>query len=235
MSSVPHFDASDSDRIDSAILHVEDDELVQRAFRQTVGKLADITAVGDVKGAFEVLPMRRWLAFFIDLRLPDGTGWDVLAHVRETHPLVPALLFTSCLSEEVSNRAHREGAIYVLKSAPRDVVRKLARDACTTQCDVGHQVHVLMSQASVRFGLSETEAVFMESEICGLPRGEYINGTHVGKWAIKDHVRNILGKVRDRGLRVADFDDLRRYFWRHLTGQPERSVSGTGFKAQRPR
>ncbi|MCA9265559.1 MAG: sigma-54-dependent Fis family transcriptional regulator, partial [Planctomycetales bacterium] len=48
---------------------------------------------------------------FLDLRLPDGSGLDVLKHVRESAPDVPVILMTAAGDAETAILASRFGAI----------------------------------------------------------------------------------------------------------------------------
>jgi len=70
---------------------------------------------GTVKAAFERLGANPDLVI-TDLKLPDGTGLDVIAGVRARRPRLPIIMITSYSSMESAIEALRAGASdYVIK------------------------------------------------------------------------------------------------------------------------
>ena len=70
---------------------------------------------GTVKGTFERLAANPDLVI-TDLKLPDGTGLDVIAGVRARRPRLPIIMITSYSSMESAIEALRAGANdYVIK------------------------------------------------------------------------------------------------------------------------
>lgn len=65
----------------------------------------------------------------LDLSLPDRSGLDVLAHVKESKPRLPVLILSVSREEEFALRALRAGASGYLekRSAPEELVTAIKR------------------------------------------------------------------------------------------------------------
>lgn len=81
----------------------EDHAIVRWALREALGKAEDIEVVGEAGSAAETLDMvrrERPDVLLLDISLPDGSGFDVLAALRpmDTAPLVVVLTWHTELS-----------------------------------------------------------------------------------------------------------------------------------------
>jgi DNA-binding NtrC family response regulator len=93
------------------ILIVEDKESLRTVLRKTLearGYTAD--EAGDAYEARRRLQGARYLVVLTDLRLPAGSGFDVLTAARETDPDAPVLVMTAFGTIEEAVRAMKEGA-----------------------------------------------------------------------------------------------------------------------------
>lgn len=99
-----------TDRI--RVLHVEDDEAFADLTAAHFERLAaDIhhEAVGSVAAARRRYRSESFDAVVCDYDLPDGTGIDLLEHVRDVDEDLPFVLFTGKGSEEVASEAISAG------------------------------------------------------------------------------------------------------------------------------
>jgi DNA-binding NarL/FixJ family response regulator len=217
------------------VLHLEDELSHRHIVRRSVGKIATIIDAGTVKVALETLATRRsWLALIIDLGLPDGTGWEVVARARETRPKVPVLIRSGLFTGPTLERAFREDVKFLGKNMALSLVRDFLRSAEQTQNRLHAEIRAFVRKtAAVRLDLSPAEALFLESELCGLPRGHYADGTAVSDDTIRGHMRHIYEKACAKRVPIDDFDDLCRYFMRQLTGVEAAPASGINIKAKR--
>ena len=113
----------------------EDHTIVRWALREALGKAEDIEVVGEAGTAAETLKMIQDVqpdVLLLDLTLPDRSGLDVLAELRqiETAPLVVVLTWhtePSYIARAIAAGAHG----YVAKSvAPQellDAIRAVSR------------------------------------------------------------------------------------------------------------
>jgi DNA-binding NtrC family response regulator len=84
---------------------------------------------GTVKQALNVVEARKPHLVVTDLKLPDGTGLDVIAGVRARGPRLPIIMITSYSSMESAIDALRAGANdYVIKPFDNEeFLRAIAR------------------------------------------------------------------------------------------------------------
>jgi DNA-binding NtrC family response regulator len=93
------------------VLVVEDKESLRTALRKTLearGYTAD--EAGDAYEARRRLQAARYLVVLTDLRLPAGSGFDVLKAARETDPEMPIIVMTAFGTVDEAVRAMKDGA-----------------------------------------------------------------------------------------------------------------------------
>ena len=75
----------------------------------------DVSAASTAKEA-ETLLARRWFDLvFLDLRLPDGNGIELLKHIKLTAPEIEVVLMTAHGSLEITIEAIKRGAFYYIE------------------------------------------------------------------------------------------------------------------------
>ena len=89
-----------------------------------------------------------------DLRLPDGSGMDVLRHVREHHPDTQVIMLTAFATTENAVEAMRLGAYdYQIKPAKVDEIRVVTAKALEKQALIRDN-RALVAQLRGQYGLS---------------------------------------------------------------------------------
>src|ERR1700760_3845851 len=93
------------------ILLVEDDLTFSQMLQSFVQKNGhEITAASNIKTGLRFLEQNTFDLLLLDYRLPDGTGLDVLADIREKGKLIPAIMMTSFNDVRTAVKAIRSGA-----------------------------------------------------------------------------------------------------------------------------
>jgi two-component system response regulator HydG len=93
------------------ILLVEDDLTFSQMLQNFVQKNGhEITTASNIKTGLKFLEQNTFDLLLLDYRLPDGTGLDVLADIREKGKLVPAIMMTSFNDVRTAVKAIRSGA-----------------------------------------------------------------------------------------------------------------------------
>ncbi|WP_418282079.1 response regulator [Halorubrum sp. DTA98] len=112
------------------LLHVEDDAAFVDLTREYLSRLApgiDHTSVPSVERARDLFEPEPFDVVVCDHDLPDGTGIDVLEHVRDVDTEFPFILFTGKGSEEIASRAISAGVTdYIQKHGGTDRYEVLA-------------------------------------------------------------------------------------------------------------
>ena len=98
------------------ILVVDDERSVTGALELILGERGhEVETAGGVTEAAEALKGRPFDLVFTDLRLPDGSGIDLLARVKSDAPDTEVILMTAHGSLDVTIEAIRRGAFYYLE------------------------------------------------------------------------------------------------------------------------
>ena len=93
------------------VLLVEDKESLRAMMRQTLeGRGLSVAEAGDAYEARRLLRSTRFLVVVTDVRLPAGSGFEVLAAVQETDADTPVIVMTAFGTIEDAVRAMKEGA-----------------------------------------------------------------------------------------------------------------------------
>jgi DNA-binding NarL/FixJ family response regulator len=92
---------------------------------KVIGRAED--AASGVNRIIELRPH----AAFVDVRLPDGTGFDVLSQIKKQAPRVTIVLMTAFTNDEYAERSRKLGADFFFEKSTGlremlDAVRKLA-------------------------------------------------------------------------------------------------------------
>ncbi|WP_205756838.1 response regulator [Solilutibacter silvestris] len=104
----------------TSILIVEDDPAMQARLRglmhEVAGAEADIRIAADLASAEIRLREQRPTLALVDVRLPDGSGIDLIQRMQQDSPETQAVIVSAFAEEETILAALRAGAIgYLLK------------------------------------------------------------------------------------------------------------------------
>jgi two-component system, NarL family, response regulator DevR len=114
------------------VLIVDDSELVRTGLRTLLGESSDLQLVAeaaDVKSAVAMANQHRPQVVLLDIRLPDGTGFDACRRITRDLPDTRVLVLTSVADEQVVDDAIRAGAHgYLLKEVNGRVLLQSIRD-----------------------------------------------------------------------------------------------------------
>ena len=101
---------------------IEDDPGMSEVVRLLLGREGyAVEGAGNVKDALRRLAAEEFDLVVTDLKLPDGTGLDVIRRVHESDRSLPIILMTSYSSLESAIAALRAGAVdYIIKPFDND-------------------------------------------------------------------------------------------------------------------
>ncbi|SHK58285.1 sigma-54-dependent transcriptional regulator [Desulforamulus aeronauticus] len=92
------------------VLVVDDEQQIQSLFKKMLGSQYDVTVTGDIQSARWELALKQYQVALIDLRLPDGTGMELLNHIRTLQPACRCILMTGYGSVKTAVQAIGQGA-----------------------------------------------------------------------------------------------------------------------------
>jgi DNA-binding NarL/FixJ family response regulator len=137
----------------------------------------------------------------LDVGLPDGSGLDVLAHDRKTHPTTPALVLTGDTERETINTAYNLGAAFLVKPVELSAVERFLARAIET--GFAARVERVVQVWTARYKLSEAEADVLQQFALGHNRDHIVETRESHPSTIQRHISNLLRRTGDSSLSSA--------------------------------
>jgi two-component system response regulator DevR len=187
---------------------VDDHEMVRRGVRTLLTEEPDIVIVGEAATAAVAVPgilsLRPDVAI-LDARLPDGSGVDVCRDVRDGHPEIACLMFTSYDDEKAVIAAIMAGAAgYLLKQVRGvdlvDAVRRVAAgqsllDPAVTATILSRMRTGDPSPADPLAALTDQERRVLALIAEGLTNREIGGRLFLAEKTVKNYVSSLLAKL----------------------------------------
>ncbi|NUR23035.1 sigma-54 dependent transcriptional regulator [Frateuria sp.] len=113
------------------VLVIDDERDIRELLTITLGRMdLKVDAVGTVAEARRALAERSYDLCFTDMRLPDGTGHEVIELIAATHPDMPVAMITAYGNVDAAVNALKAGAFdFVSKPVDIQMLRRLVRTA----------------------------------------------------------------------------------------------------------
>jgi len=118
-----------------AILIADDEDLIRRVLTDTLREEGyTVETVPSGKLAWECLQTRAFALAFVDIRMPELTGLDLLLRVQEAQLTTPIIIMTGQTTLTNAVEAMKRGAFdYLPKPFDLEEVKALAARACEAQ------------------------------------------------------------------------------------------------------
>jgi two-component system response regulator DevR len=181
---------------DVRVLVLDDHEVVRRGICDILDRAAGVQVVAEaanVAQAIRRVDAVRPDVLLSDLRLPDGTGLDVIAHVRTHHPDTRVVVLTSYDDDEAKAAALAAGAdAFVAKTAGSADVLRAVMDAASGR---EHGQHIDVNEDAVLAALTPAERTIVQAVGQGKSNREIAEGLGIAEKTVKNHVTSILAKM----------------------------------------
>ncbi|SKB33489.1 sigma-54 dependent transcriptional regulator [Luteibacter sp. 22Crub2.1] len=114
-----------------SVLVIDDERDIRELLTITLGRMElDVDAVGSVTEARNALASRRYDLCFTDMRLPDGSGQEIIELIAASHPDMPVAMITAYGNVDAAVNALKAGAFdFVSKPVDIHLLRRLVRTA----------------------------------------------------------------------------------------------------------
>ena len=193
------------------VLLIEDHKLVRIGLRTVLEDTARIRIVGEAAtvsdGVAAALRFRPNVAV-IDIRLPDGTGFEVCRKIKAALPESKALLLTSYIDDPLVLEAIAAGADgYLLKSEEQDIAEAIETVAAGGAVLDPAVTRRMLNQASnnnnspapstlLPFGLlSKQELRVIELVAGGGTNREIAAALKLGEKTVRNYLSNVFTKL----------------------------------------
>lgn len=145
------------------VVMVDDSEVVRMGLRSLLGAASSIEIVGEaanVAGAVETCARTRPDVVLLDIRLPDGTGFDACRRILKQLPDTRALILTSVADDTLVDEAIRAGAHgYLLKEIDGSGLMRAIADVAAGKSILDPSVTARVIQL-IKSGSSATRDAF---------------------------------------------------------------------------
>jgi two-component system response regulator PilR (NtrC family) len=113
------------------VLVIDDERDIRELLTITLGRMdLQVDAVGTVSEARSALAARAYDLCFTDMRLPDGSGQELIELIAETYPDTPVAMITAYGNVDAAVNALKAGAFdFVSKPVDIQMLRGLVRTA----------------------------------------------------------------------------------------------------------
>lgn len=139
-------------------------------------------------------------AAIVDIRLPDGSGFEVLEAVRKRDALVPVLVVSSLYDHETINRAQLLGALYVRKPASEENLNVFVQRLALRETRPRPSLMTLVRQMAARYELSGRESELLFCVATGMPLSEAPEHMGILPSTVKTLTRRLLRKCEAPSL-----------------------------------
>lgn len=181
---------------DIRVLVLDDHEVVRRGICDILERADGITVVAEaanVQQAIRRADAVKPTVILSDLRLPDGTGLDVLNHVRETLPETRFVVLTSYDDDDARGAAKAAGAHgFVAKTAASADVLQAVRDAASGKVST---TRIVVHEDDVLSRLTPMERRVLELVGASKSNREIAEDLGIAEKTVKNHVTAVLAKM----------------------------------------
>ncbi len=159
-----------------AILIVDDEPDIRELLAMTIRRMGfEAFCADNLEGARRQLERRRFDFCLTDMKLPDGSGLELIQHIQQQHAGLPVAVITAYGSVDLAIESMKTGAFDFL-SKPIDIERLRALVSNALRLNVAEELHY-PEQVQL---LGETEPVaHLRQQIIKLARSQapvYITG-----------------------------------------------------------
>jgi DNA-binding NarL/FixJ family response regulator len=213
------------------VLIVDDHAVFRQGLELALGQVDDLVVVGDCEDGAAAVQASSELApdvVLMDVRMPVMTGIEAARLITEQHRDVNVVMLTASQNEDDLFSSIRAGARgYLLKESSTDEVAEAIRAVAQGQAFVSPamtpkllaEFNDLALRAEDGDGerrLTRREVEVLELVAQGLSNKQIAAQLVISQNTVKNHVRNILEKLRLRSRAEAAAFAVRT----HLTGEP---------------
>ena len=191
------------------VLTVDDHPLMREGIGAIIRNEADMILAGEASSAEEAIEMYGQLrpdVTLMDVRLPDKSGIDAVAEIREHYSDARIIMLTTFEGDAEIQRAMQAGARgYVLKSMPRKGILESIRKVHGGRTVIPPEVAAHLAEHLGQEQLSKRELDVLRKVAGGNRNIDIADQLCISEETVKGHVKHIMEKLgaRDRTEAVA--------------------------------
>jgi DNA-binding NarL/FixJ family response regulator len=188
------------------LLIADDHEIVRSGLKSMLAN-SEIKVVGEVasgQAAIKFALEKEVDVVLLDIRMPDGDGWNALGRIKLEKPGLPVLMLSNFDNPAyIARTVALEASGYLLKGCTRDqliaAIETVATGETTWTREELRQVSRALATpritGDVEVPLTQRESEVMRQVAYGLTNNQIAKALDITTDKVKEHVRHILGKV----------------------------------------
>lgn len=184
------------------VVLVDDHDLIRRGLRQAFESSADFAVIGEAgtvhDGAAKVAALRPD-GVVLDVRLPDGTGLELAAALRQANPELGIVVLTMYAGDDALFAALESGAnAFVAKEAPATEVVQAMRQAIDKPGGFSADgLAAALHRRDHKAGpvLTEREQQVLQLLADGFSVAQIARRLHLAESTVKTHIAKIYSKL----------------------------------------
>ena len=199
-----------------AFLVVEDVVVVRDALVRALSPHGFVEAVGTLTVAKQAITgTRRFDSLIVDVGLPDGSGFDLIAPARQKWPGIWVLVLTGMSDHAIVTRAHELGVRYLLKPFGEEQLKVHVEEARARRNAGDRRIAVTLDRWTRTHALTESETELLKLGARGVPRDSLAQIRGVRKDTIKKQIQILIQKTGD-----TTFEEAVNSFLREALSEP---------------
>ena len=201
-----------------SVVMVDDNPLHLQRYRENLARDASLVLRGEFATAREIQAAIGALkpdVALVDLGLPDGSGFDVIRHIRQVSPQTAVMVVSVFGGERNLVEAIEAGATgYRLKDSSAHDFNHSIHAVCAGESPISPSLarHLLLRlqpagrrDAAPPSPLSQRETEVLEAIVRGASFAEIAAAMQISPLTVKTHVQNIYRKLEARSRQHAVF------------------------------
>lgn len=185
-----------------SVLLVDDHEIIRQGLRRAFERQPDFDVAGEAETVAEAIRLVGLLSpdvAILDVRLPDGSGFDATRRIRESHPELGVVILTMYAGDDQLFEALEAGAsAFVPKNAPSEDVVAAARHAASlpgsfSAKDLAEAMKRRMSPQGPHLSPRETEVLHLLAD--GLSVAQISRQLYISDSTTKTHISKLYDKL----------------------------------------
>lgn len=187
------------------IIITDDHKLFRDGLRSILTQFEDIEIVGETSNTTDLWKLLSSGVdpdiVLIDISLPDGSGLDILAELREKYASIKGVVITMHAEGQYVTKAVKNGAYgYLLKSVDQkelvEAIRSVALGKKYFNAEVSHlMVTNIADTEELKMNLTERELEVLKLVAQGQTTKEIAHQLYVSSRTIETHRVNIMRKL----------------------------------------
>ena len=182
------------------ILIVDDHFVVRMGLRALVTTEPDMEVVGEAADGNQAVQVFKECSpdlVLMDLRMPAKDGIAATAEIRRNHPEARVLMLTTFDGDTDIHRAMQAGAQgYVLKNSTGEKLIPAVRAVAAGEKWIPKEIAARLAARKMFEELTPREVQVLQQMAKGLANKEIGDVLKITEHTVKDHLKNILGKLR---------------------------------------